>query len=171
LYGALDVKRRFLRPCSFLFQPVLRQAGARCGTIGGELAIGRGSSRRNLVFGGSDGDPNHDAAMRIGGEAPERRAHSVTRHDSHGANRAAPPRIVIGASNAGSPKPVFWYSASGRGGHVVARRTTPSGGSPVVTKRQSAIKSLRASATIIVLRAPLAAAVLARYHCARALSF
>ena len=29
------------------------------------------------------GDPDHDAAMRIGGEAPGRRAHSSTRHESH----------------------------------------------------------------------------------------
>ena len=28
-------------------------------------------------------DPDHDAAMRIGGEAPGRRAHSSTRHESH----------------------------------------------------------------------------------------
>ena len=36
--------------------------------------------------------------------------------------------------------------------HPVGRMMTPSNVSPVVTKRQSAIKSLRASATIIVLR-------------------
>ena len=29
------------------------------------------------------GDPDHDAAMRIGGEAPGRRAHSSTRHERH----------------------------------------------------------------------------------------
>ena len=29
------------------------------------------------------GDPDHDAAMRIGGEAPGRRAHSSMRHESH----------------------------------------------------------------------------------------
>jgi hypothetical protein len=52
------------------------------------------------------------------------------------------------------------------------RRMTPSGGSPVVTKRQSAMTSLRASATIIVLRVPiLLSAVRARYHSANALSF
>ena len=38
--------------------------------IRGELAIGRGTSRHTLVFGGSHADPNHDAVMRIGGEAP-----------------------------------------------------------------------------------------------------
>jgi hypothetical protein len=52
------------------------------------------------------------------------------------------------------------------------RKTTPSSGSPVVTKRQSAMISLRASPTIIVLRVPLRlSAVRARYQCASALSF
>jgi len=52
------------------------------------------------------------------------------------------------------------------------RKTTPSNGSPVVTKRQSAMTSLRASATIMVLRVPLRlSAVRARYHNASALSF
>jgi hypothetical protein len=41
-------------------------------TIRGEPAIGRGQSRHNLVSGRSK-DPNHDAVMRIGSEAPKRR--------------------------------------------------------------------------------------------------
>ena len=42
-------------------------------TIRGEPAFGRADqSRHNLVFGESN-DPNHDAAMRIGSEAPRRR--------------------------------------------------------------------------------------------------
>src|SRR6202022_2135066 len=50
------------------------------------------------------------------------------------------------------------------------RRMTPSTVSPVVTKRQSAMSSLRANATIIVLRVPgRLSAVRARYHCASAL--
>src|SRR5271168_5055544 len=50
------------------------------------------------------------------------------------------------------------------------RKTTPSSGSPVVTKRQSAMISLRASATIIVLRVPIRlSAVRAWYHRASAL--
>ena len=52
-------------------------------TIRGEPAFGRGSSRHNLVSGGSK-DPNHDAVMRIGSEAPKRRTHSFSRHDSQG---------------------------------------------------------------------------------------
>ena len=52
------------------------------------------------------------------------------------------------------------------------RRMTPSNISPVVTKRQSAMSSLRANATIIVLRMPRRlSAVRARYHCASALCF
>src|SRR6266850_4833740 len=41
-----------------------------CVMIRGELAIGRGTSRHTLVFGRSVRDPDHDAVMRIGGEAP-----------------------------------------------------------------------------------------------------
>jgi hypothetical protein len=48
-------------------------------TIGGEPACGRDQSRHNLVFDGSK-DPNHDAVMRIGSEAPKRRTHSPFRH-------------------------------------------------------------------------------------------
>src|SRR5712675_2794652 len=56
-------------------------------TIRGEPAFGRAyQSRRNLVFGGSK-DPNHDAVMRIGGEAPRRRTHSFPRRKSHGTSR------------------------------------------------------------------------------------
>jgi hypothetical protein len=48
-------------------------------TIRGEPAFGRDQSRHNLVSGGSK-DPNHDAVMRIGSEAPRRRTHSPFRH-------------------------------------------------------------------------------------------
>src|SRR5215208_4440648 len=48
---------------------------------------------------------------------------------------------------------------------AAGRSTTPSSGSPLLTKRQSAINSLRARATIMVLRvAPRASAVRARYQ-------
>ena len=53
-------------------------------TVRGELAIGRGSSRHNLVFGRSIARPDHDAVMRIGSEAPGRRAHSRNRYQHHG---------------------------------------------------------------------------------------
>ena len=52
------------------------------------------------------------------------------------------------------------------------RKTTPSIVSPVVTKRQRAMSSFRASATIIVLRVPARrSAVRAWYHRASALLF
>ena len=60
------------RPC-----PDSSEHGGTLDTVGmtirGEPAFGRADqSRHNLVFGESK-DPNHDAAMRIGSEAPRRR--------------------------------------------------------------------------------------------------
>ena len=136
--------------------------GARC----------QGSSRcRNLVFGESC-DPNHDACMRIGGEAPRRRTHSVERHQSHGETRDP-------ATSNRHRRPVasVWTGPklsgvlSARSLHCAERRATPSGTTPSRTKCQSAISSLRARATIMVLREPRAFSVRARYHCARALLF
>src|SRR6266511_6182297 len=46
----------------------------------------RDQSHRNLVCGGP-GDPNHDAVLRIGREAPKRQVHSSLRHDSHCSRR------------------------------------------------------------------------------------
>jgi len=47
------------------------------GTIRGELANRALNDRaNNLAFGGSNEDPDHDAAMRIGGEAPGWRVQS-----------------------------------------------------------------------------------------------
>jgi hypothetical protein len=57
----------------FLYSLLLREGisqSAAVETIRGELAIGRVSTRRNLVSGGLSKDPNHDAVMRIGSEAP-----------------------------------------------------------------------------------------------------
>jgi hypothetical protein len=47
---------------------------------------------------------------------------------------------------------------------------TPSGTTPSRTSRHRAIRSLRAKATIMVLRVPRAFSVRARNHCAKALS-
>jgi hypothetical protein len=56
--------------------------------------------------------------------------------------------------------------------HAAGRRSRPAGVSPVVTSRHSAMRSLRASATIIVLRVPpRASEVRFRYHSVSALSF
>src|SRR5258708_6029035 len=52
------------------------------------------------------------------------------------------------------PNGAEWYARSGKPFQDAGRKATPSSGSPVVTKRQSAMTSLRASATIIVLRVP-----------------
>jgi hypothetical protein len=67
------------------------------GTIRGELASGCGTSRLHSCIRGVYADPDHDAAMRIGGEVPGRRAHSLRRRGSHACLGSPPPRIVIGA--------------------------------------------------------------------------
>jgi hypothetical protein len=113
--------------------------------------------------------------MRIGGEAPGggpilsvgikchvRIRHPVTSDRQFG-SRAESQRAPNGAE---------WYARSGKPFQDTGRKTTPSSGSPVVTKRQSAMINLRASATIIVLRVPIRlSAVWARYHNVSALSF
>src|SRR6266545_2981024 len=55
--------------------------------------------------------------------------------------------------------------------HCAGRRATPSGTTPSRTRRHRAISSLRAKATIMVLRVPRAFAVRVRNHCAKVLSF
>ena len=131
-------------------------------------------------------DPDHDAVMRIGvgllptgltrGEAPGggpivsvgikcqvRIRHPATSDRQFGSRAEQPARAPNGAE---------CYARSGKPFQDAGRKTTPSNGSPVVTKRQSAMISLRASATIMVLRVPLRpSAVRARYHNASALSF
>ena len=84
--GAVKVGRRAnVAACSELARPYLDRfehdgtLGAIGMTIRGEPAFGRDQSRHNLVSGGSK-DPNHDAVMRIGSEAPKRRTHSPFRH-------------------------------------------------------------------------------------------
>ena len=44
--------------------------------IRGEPAFGRIALRRNLVFGGSAKDPDHEAVIGFSSKAPRRRAHS-----------------------------------------------------------------------------------------------
>src|SRR5712672_2802767 len=71
-----------------------------------------------------------------------------------------------------APKGAECSARSGEPFQDAGRKTTPSSGSPVVTKRQSAMISLRASATIMILRVPIRlSAVRARYHNASMLSF
>src|SRR5436190_15879934 len=111
-------------------------------TIGGEPACGRDQSRHNLVSGGSK-DPNHDAVMRIGSEAPKRRTHSFPRHNSHGTNRDPPPRTVIGDPSQADGLGRNCWVLSATSVYCAGRRTTPSGTTPSRTSRHKAIKSLR----------------------------
>jgi hypothetical protein len=85
--GAVKVGRRAnLTACSKLARPYL-DSFERDGTLDaigmtsqrGARFRARISPRHNLVFGGSK-NPNHDAVMRIGSEAPKRRTHSPFRH-------------------------------------------------------------------------------------------
>jgi hypothetical protein len=98
-------------------------------------------------------DRNHDAVMGIGGEAPGQRAHSSQRLGSHGWRSG---HRHLGSSSAdpcmGRQGGCSVVLSSVLFAHDTGRKTTPCGISPVVTRRQSAMSSLRASATIIVLR-------------------
>ena len=99
-------------------------------------------------------DRNHDAVMRI-----------AAGHRHLGSSSAIP--------CTGLPKWLSWLSLSFCAvAHDAGRRTMPRGVSPVVTSCQRAMSSLRATATIIVLRVlPRPSAVRASNHWARALSF
>lgn len=113
--------------------------------------------------------PDHDAVMRIGGEAPRRRTHSRNRFQNHGVLR------VTATSDRHRTLTMFCSSASESLSFLsllphAARNTTPAGTSPVVARRHKAISNLRARATIIVLRF-LPPSVRVRYHWANALSF
>jgi hypothetical protein len=139
----------------------------------------------NLYTAGSF-DPDHDAVMRIGvglqptgltrGEAPGggpilsvgikrqvRIRHPATSDRQFGSRAGQPAR---------APNSAECYARSGQPFQDAGRKTTPSNSSPVVTKRHSAMISLRASATIMVLRVPRRlSAVRARYHNVSALCF
>src|SRR5580700_3259839 len=142
--------------------------------IRGELAIGAHLRATDLYTVGSF-DPDHDAVIRIGGEAPGGGPILSVGISAMFEYGFPPPRIVNSAvvlKSQRAPNGAEWYARSGKPFQDAGRKTTPSSGSPVVTKRQSAMTSLRASATIIVLRVPRRlSAVRARYHTASALSF
>ena len=84
-----------------------------------------------------------------------------------------PPRSVIAARHQHEDElQNLIMHARKQSRHVAGRRSNPAGASPVVTNRQSAMRSLRANATIMVLRVPpRAPAVRVRYHSANTLSF
>ena len=84
-------------------------------TIGGKLARGRGLSRRNLVSGRSPWDRNHDAAMRIGSEAPRGGPNLLVGIEAMWGNGTPPPRIVIGDPSRTldeRPNPLQWSASS-----------------------------------------------------------
>jgi hypothetical protein len=132
------------------------------GMVGSTIARGARCRARLLraatLYSVGRNDPNHDARMRIGGEAPRRQAHSAQRHESQGFRGSPPPRIVIGdpCSNG--------LSRNCRRARQAGRMTTPSGTTPSRTNRHRAIKSLRARATIMVLRDFGAFSVRRWYH-------
>jgi len=110
---AVKVGRRAnFAACSELARPYLDSfehdgtLGAIGMTIEGSPLIGRADqSRHNLVSGGSK-DPNHDAVIRIGSEAPKRRAHSPFRHGRPRKHVGTPPpRTVIGDPSPGRTGP------------------------------------------------------------------
>src|SRR6266550_3498074 len=84
---------------------------------------------------------------------------------------SAPPRTVIGDPSQADGLGQNCWVPSASSGHCAGRRMTPSGTTPSRTSRHRAIRSLRAKATIMVLRVPRAFSVRARNHCAKALSF
>ena len=143
-----------------------------CVMIRGELAIGRISSRRTLVFGRSvwilTMMQSCASAAKLRAAGPFSPSASVpcqlpvpATSDRQSAVRAERQR----ERRIGKMLVPEVFQPAGR-------RMTPSNVSPVVTKRQSAMSSLRANATIIVLRVPRRlSAVRARYHCASALCF
>ena len=85
--GAIKVGRRpNVAACSELTRPYLDSfehddtlVSIGMTIRGGARLRTRDQSRHNLVSGGSK-DPNHDAVIRIGSEAPKRRTHSPFRH-------------------------------------------------------------------------------------------
>ena len=135
--------------------------------IRGEPACGRDQSRHNLVSGRSK-DPNHDAVMRIGSEAPKRRTHSSSRHESQGACRdSATSNRHRRPITSGRTAETVGVSSTSSVHCVAGRKTTPSGTTPSRTSRHRAISSLRAMATIMGLRVPRAFSVRARNHSSR----
>jgi hypothetical protein len=74
---------------------VLSLAGRKSSTTGGELTIGR-NHRAATLYSVDRVGPDHDAAMRIGSEAPGQRVQSVLRRIVHGTGRT---RHCLGSSS------------------------------------------------------------------------
>jgi hypothetical protein len=106
-------------------------------------------ARHELVFGRPRGR-YHDAVMRIGGEAPRRRAHSKPRREGHSPTSGC---RCLGPSSAAERQCDVRLQQL-NGAYAAGRSRRPAGVSPVVASRHNTMSSLRASATIIVLRVP-----------------
>src|SRR6266567_4193956 len=174
--GAVRVGRRTtLSACSALARPYLdgSDTTARLTRSGrrSEGGLPSGADHRAAtLYSVGPGGPDHDAVMRIGGEAPRRRTHSRNRCQHHGLLRVTATsdrhRMPTKSCSSGSERLVLSEFSP----HA-ARNTTPAGTSPVVTRRHRAISNFRARATIIVLRFLPPLSVRVRYHWANALSF
>jgi hypothetical protein len=127
-------------------------------SIRGELAVGRDSRTATLYSVRSAGDLDHEAAIRFECEAPRRRAHSSLGILATAFLVSPPPRILTDDVRA-CDRRLSSIVPSGQRLPQAARRIRPSGTAPVVTSRQNAISSLRARATISVLRRVGAASV------------
>jgi hypothetical protein len=139
-------------------------------TIRGEPAFERGSIALQPCIRWVQ-DPNHDAVMRIGSEAPKRRTHSLLRRDkpwSPSGHRHLEPSSATHHKWTGWGKTVGCFcvlrSLYGTQNDAVGHHALPH-------ERHRAIRSLRAKGTIMVLRVPRAFSVRARNHCAKPLSF
>ena len=168
-----SISQRFFVPT----RPLLTAAGrlrARRRTRSGRRSEGSLPSgadhRAATLYSVGPCGPDHDAVMRIGGEAPRRRTHSRNRCQHHGLLRVTATsdrhRMPTKSCSSGSES----LSCLSSPPHA-ARNTTPAGTSPVVTRRHRAISNFRARATIIVLRFLPPLSVRERYHWANALSF
>ena len=136
----------------------------------------RRNSRHTLVIGWIQRDPDHEAVIRFYGQGSEAAGPFSKRHCSHSRIRIAatsdrhrlPRRVSDRVPNLYVLSCFLFESLA----QTAGRSTTPSGTSPVVTRRHNAINSLRASATImVVLRTPLGPSVRDQNHFARALFF
>jgi hypothetical protein len=148
-----------------------------------ELGITRGQKQIRVGLAGCAGDPvtalyavgvepDHDAVMRIGGKSAMvgpffsagSMSHGATAGNHHLGSLAAHmvPKLIT---------PATVCQLLPRFGYPALRSAMPSGTTPWVTHRHRAIKSLRASATIISLRTSLRPSLVRlRYHWAMGLS-
>jgi len=133
----------------------------------GSSPSGAHVARRELVF-GRPRRSHHDAVMRIGGEAPR---------GGPTLNRGAKAIVQRRVAAASGRRLQVEHRRDARLqqlsiGYAAGRSSRPAGISPVVANRHNTMRSLRASATIIVLRAPpRASTVRLRYHVVRELPF